>query len=97
MKASKALRARVAVGLLVGKQAGIFVFTVLGVKLGWAEIPKGTTWAQLYGVSLLAGIGFTMSLFIGTLAFSDPLHAIGVRVGVLAGSIASGAAGELSV
>jgi len=85
----------IAAGLLLGKQVGVFGFTWLGLKLGWAERPQGTTWSQLYGVSLLAGIGFTMSLFIGSLAFSDPEHAVGLRVGVLAGSIVSGTAGYL--
>jgi len=87
----------IAAGLLLGKQAGVFGFTWLGVKLGWAERPQGTSWSQLYGVALLAGIGFTMSLFIGALAFSDAQHAVSLRVGVLAGSIVSGAAGYLAL
>ncbi len=83
----------IALGLLVGKQVGVFAFTFIPVKLGWAKRPSGTTWAHLYGASLLAGIGFTMSLFIGTLAFSTAEHAVGVRIGVLSGSIVSGVLG----
>jgi NhaA family Na+:H+ antiporter len=82
-------------GLVVGKQLGIFAMVTLAVRLGFASLPKGTTWAQLWGVSLLCGIGFTMSLFIGTLAFEhgnfDMLRY--VKVGVLVGSLAAGALG----
>ena len=85
----------IAAGLFVGKQLGIMGFVWAGVKLGIARLPDGVTWAQVYGVSLLAGIGFTMSLFIGTLAFSDPEHAAAVRIGVLAGSLLSAATGAL--
>jgi len=85
----------IALGLFVGKQLGIMVFVWAGVKLGIARLPDGVSWLQIYGVSLLAGIGFTMSLFIGTLAFSDPEHAAAVRIGVLAGSILSAIVGAL--
>lgn len=80
-------------GLFVGKQVGVFCFTWLAIKLGWARRPAGTTWAHIYGASLLAGVGFTMSLFIGSLAFSDAEHATAVRLGVLSGSLLSGLAG----
>ncbi len=83
----------IAAGLFIGKQLGIMGFVWAGVKLGVARLPDGTTWLQIYGASLLAGIGFTMSLFIGTLAFSDPEHASAVRIGVLTGSILSALAG----
>lgn len=83
----------IAAGLFIGKQIGIMGFVWAGVKLGIARLPDGVTWMQIYGVSLLAGIGFTMSLFIGTLAFSDPEHAAAVRIGVLAGSLLSALAG----
>ena len=83
----------IAAGLFIGKQIGIVGFVWVGVKLGIARLPEGTTWMQVYGVALLAGIGFTMSLFIGTLAFADPTHAAAVRIGVLAGSILSGLLG----
>ncbi len=83
----------IAAGLFLGKQIGIMSFVWVGVKLGVARLPDGVTWPQIYGVALLAGIGFTMSLFIGTLAFSDPAHTAAVRIGVLAGSLASAIAG----
>ncbi len=83
----------IAAGLFLGKQLGIIAFVWVGVKLGIARLPDGVSWMQIYGVALLAGIGFTMSLFIGTLAFSDPEHAAAVRIGVLAGSIMSGIIG----
>ncbi len=76
-------------GLFVGKQLGIFGSIWLAVKLGVSRLPEGVGWLQIYGVSALAGIGFTMSLFIGTLAFSGPDHAVAVRLGVLAGSVMS--------
>ncbi len=61
--------------------------------LGLAERPAGAAWAQVYGIALLCGIGFTMSLFIGGLAFADPQHETAVKLGVLAGSALSGLAG----
>lgn len=85
----------IALGLFLGKQVGIMSFTWVSVRLGFARLPDGITWLQIYGVSALAGIGFTMSLFIGTLAFTDPEHAAAVRVGVLTGSIASALVGIL--
>ena len=83
----------IAAGLFVGKQLGIVGFVWAGVRLGIARLPDGVTWLQIYGASLLAGIGFTMSLFIGTLAFTDPEHAAAVRIGVLTGSLMSGLLG----
>lgn len=83
----------IAAGLFIGKQIGIVGATWAAVKLGIARIPEGVTWMQIYGVSIIAGIGFTMSLFIGTLAYTDPAHAAGVRIGVLAGSLASAVLG----
>ncbi len=80
-------------GLFLGKQVGILGSIWVAVKLGVSRLPEGVTWLQIYGVSALAGIGFTMSLFIGTLAFSDPDHAAAVRIGVLAGSILSAVLG----
>ena len=79
----------IAAGLFVGKQVGIFSATWLAVKSKIADMPRDATWLQIYGVSVLGGIGFTMSLFIGTLAFPDPTHAADVRIGVLVGSITS--------
>ena len=77
----------VALGLLVGKQIGIFLLAALAIRMGLAKLPEGSNWAQLYGVALLCGIGFTMSLFIGNLAFAGSSHLIDeVKVGVLIGS-----------
>lgn len=59
----------VALGLLPGKQAGGFLLAALAIRTGLARLPEGSNWLQLYGVALLCGIGFTMSLFIGNLAF----------------------------
>ena len=84
----------IALGLFVGKQIGIFGGIWGAVRLGIAKRPGGVTWLQLYGMALVAGIGFTMSLFIGGLAFPGNAALIEeVKIGVLAGSIASGLAG----
>jgi Na+:H+ antiporter, NhaA family len=83
----------VALGLFLGKQLGIFSFTWLAVHLRLCQRPEGATWPQVYGVALLGGIGFTMSLFIGTLAFPAPAYAADVRLGVLAGSLLSAITG----
>lgn len=85
----------IALGLFVGKQLGVFGFSWLAVRSRICELPHGLTWSQTYGVSLLAGIGFTMSLFIGTLAFTDPEYARAVRLGVLSGSLMSAICGYL--
>ncbi|MEL6475793.1 MAG: Na+/H+ antiporter NhaA [Pseudomonadota bacterium] len=82
-------------GLFIGKQIGVFGFAVAAMRLGIAKAPEGASLAQIYGVSLLAGIGFTMSLFIGTLAFSDVEHQNAVRLGVISGSLLSGVLGAL--
>ncbi|PZQ59111.1 MAG: Na+/H+ antiporter NhaA [Phenylobacterium zucineum] len=79
----------VAAGLFFGKQVGVFSAAWLAIRLRIATLPAGSTWLQLYGVSLLCGIGFTMSLFIGLLAFRDPLLQDEVKIGVLVGSLAS--------
>ena len=83
----------IAAGLFLGKQIGIFASTWLTVKLGIGEMPQAASWRQVYGVAVLGGIGFTMSLFIGTLAFPDPSYAVSVRIGVLVGSISSAVLG----
>ncbi len=77
----------IALGLLLGKQIGIFGFGWLAIKTGVASMPEGTGWRQLHALSLLAAIGFTMSLFIGNLAFADPALVDQVKIGVLAGSL----------
>lgn len=85
----------IAVGLFVGKQIGVFASVWIMVKLGLARLPAGCGWLSIYGVSLLAGIGFTMSLFIGTLAFEHGNfeHTVATKVGVLSGSLLSAVAG----
>jgi NhaA family Na+:H+ antiporter len=83
----------IALGLFLGKQVGIFSFAWIAVRLGLCAMPAGITWFQMHGVAVLAGIGFTMSLFIGTLAFDDPANAAAVRFGVLFGSLVSGFVG----
>ncbi len=83
----------IALGLVLGKQIGVFGVTWLMVKLRLAQPPAGANWAQIYGVACLAGIGFTMSLFIGSLSFSDPELMNHVRLGVLLGSLVSGVLG----
>lgn len=87
----------IAAGLFIGKQAGVFIFCWLGIKLGLAELPQRMSWASLYGTAVMCGIGFTMSLFIGTLAFEET----GVnlvfdeRIGIILGSLLSGILGFL--
>ncbi len=85
----------IAFGLFFGKQIGIFGLCWLTVKLKLAHLPKGSSWMQLYGVSLLCGIGFTMSLFIGTLAFEEHglAYQTSVKIGVLIGSLLSACLG----
>lgn len=83
-------------GLFAGKQLGVFGFSWLAIRLGIAELPKGCNWIQFYGVSVLTGIGFTMSLFIGSLAFEDPrMFQYTDKLAILAGSFLSGAVGYL--
>ena len=82
-------------GLLIGKPIGIYGFSRAAIKTGIAQMPAQTSQAQLFGAAVLGGIGFTMSLFIGMLAFSDPVLATELRLGVLTGSILAAAAGYL--
>lgn len=83
----------VALGLFVGKQVGVFGAAALAIKLRLANLPVAASWPQLYGVALLCGIGFTMSLFIGLLAFPNPALQDEVKVGVLVGSLVSALCG----
>ncbi|WP_447652087.1 Na+/H+ antiporter NhaA [Pseudomonas abietaniphila] len=86
----------VALGLFFGKQIGVFLAATLAIRSGLANLPEGSNWMQMYGVALLCGIGFTMSLFIGNLAFPGAPHLIDeVKVGVLMGSILSAIVGVL--
>ena len=89
----------IAVGLFIGKQFGIFIFCWLSVRVGLAKLPEDLGWLSIYGIALLCGVGFTMSLFIGSLAFEET----GVnllfdeRLGIIVGSLVSGACGYLVV
>lgn len=74
-------------GLVVGKMVGVYGATWLAVKSGIAKRPDSASWMQIYGIACLCGIGFTMSLFIGNLAFDDPAYAATIRLGVLTGSV----------
>lgn len=87
----------IALGLFIGKQIGVLSFTWLAVRLRMARLPLHVSWRHIYGVAVLCGIGFTMSLFLGTLAFenNDPMYLIEVRLGVLLGSVLSGVVGAL--
>ena len=77
-------------GLFIGKQVGVFIFSYGSIKLGIAQMPTNSNWVNFYGVGILTGIGFTMSLFIGNLAFVENTQYIdGVKIGVLAGSLLS--------
>ena len=86
----------IAAGLFLGKQLGIFASIWIAVKAGVAHRPRGSTWLQVYGLSALCGIGFTMSLFIGTLAFTEsPMLVEEAKLGVMMGSLLSGLLGYL--
>ncbi|MEM7665645.1 MAG: Na+/H+ antiporter NhaA [Pseudomonadota bacterium] len=83
----------IALGLLIGKQIGIVGFAYVAVKAGIAKLPENVGWRKIHGLSLLAAIGFTMSLFIGNLAFADPAQVDAVKLGVLAGSLVAALSG----
>lgn len=86
----------IAMGLFIGKQLGVYAFSYGAIHLGFADVPAGATRVQCYGVALLCGIGFTMSLFIGALAFPDqPELSDATKIGVLMGSALSALAGFL--
>ena len=83
----------IVLGLFAGKQAGIFAFSWLAVRLGLADLPAGVSWRQLYGTAVLGGIGFTMSLFISSLAFPGTGLEPAAKVGILLGSAVSAIVG----
>jgi NhaA family Na+:H+ antiporter len=87
----------IASGLFVGKQLGVFLLCLMAIRLGMAKLPDGASWGSLYGVAVLSGVGFTMSLFIDTLAFenlpADTVFDFDARLGILLGSLASGVLG----
>jgi NhaA family Na+:H+ antiporter len=83
-------------GLFVGKQVGVFGFSWVAIKMGWASLPKDSNWALLYGVSVLTGIGFTMSLFVDTLAYNDTqIYHYADKLAILLGSFLSAIVGYL--
>ena len=80
----------IVLGLFVGKQLGVFVFSYISIKLKVAQMPNNSNWYNFYGVGILTGIGFTMSLFVGNLAFAENMQYMdGVKIGVLTGSLLS--------
>ena len=84
----------IVLGLFVGKQLGVFIFSYISIKLKIAQMPSNTSWYNFYGVGILTGIGFTMSLFVGNLAFAENIQYMdGVKIGVLTGSLLSTLAG----
>ncbi len=87
----------IALGLFVGKQLGVFGLCWLGIRLGIARLPQRVNWSQLYGVAILCGVGFTMSLFIGSLAFEDAAspYLYQDRLGIISGSLLSAVVGYL--
>jgi NhaA family Na+:H+ antiporter len=85
------------VGLVVGKMVGITIFTWLAVAVGGAERPDGVSWSQIYGGACLAGIGFTMSMFVTQLAFTTPSHLAEAKVGILAASLAAATLGAIAL
>jgi NhaA family Na+:H+ antiporter len=87
----------IALGLFLGKQLGVFTFLWLGIRLGVSDMPKGMSWISLYGLACLCGIGFTMSLFIGSLAFDQTVKQLvfDERLGIIVGSLLSGLSGML--
>jgi NhaA family Na+:H+ antiporter len=98
---SELLTSRIAwgilLGLVVGKPLGIIGFARLAVRSGFAHVPNGVTWRQLSAVGILAGIGFTVSIFISSLAFGDPSHLLEAKTGVLAASLLAGVLGYLAL
>jgi len=80
-------------GLVLGKQVGVLGFSWISIKSGWADLPDGVTWPQIWGASCLAGVGFTMSLFIAELAFDDPIQLGKAKLGILEASLVAGAIG----
>jgi NhaA family Na+:H+ antiporter len=85
----------VALGLLIGKALGVTVVAWLVVKVGIASLPTGVTWTQVTGAGLLAGIGFTVALFIAQLAFADPVMVEEAKIGILAASLVAGIGGYI--
>jgi NhaA family Na+:H+ antiporter len=89
--------AGIALGLVLGKPLGIVLAAFIAVRLGITALPEGVNWGQMIGLGFLAGIGFTMSLFIGVLAFADEGTVNLVRLGVLAGSVTAALMGAATL
>lgn len=90
---ASAITVGVIVGLVLGKQVGVTLFSWIAVEMGWADLPGDVNWTQLYGVAWLTGIGFTMSLFIANLAFADQMLLDSAKIGILLASTISGLGG----
>ena len=85
-----------ALSLFLGKSIGVLLFSFIGLKLKIASLPEGVSFGQIAGISILAGVGFTMSMFIANLAFSDASMLMdSAKIGILAGSLVSGVAGYM--
>jgi NhaA family Na+:H+ antiporter len=93
--ATPAIALGVAMGLVVGKIVGISLFTFVAVRSGMGNLPKGTGWNHIIGLSAVAGIGFTVSLFVAGLAFVDPHQVELAKVGIFIGSFISGVLGAV--
>ena len=91
--ATSAVASGVAIGLLVGKTVGVTLFAWIAVKIGWGVLPRNTTWLHIFGTAILAGIGFTVALFIAELAYTDPGLTDLAKIGIFIGSIAAGLIG----
>jgi NhaA family Na+:H+ antiporter len=83
----------IVLGLVLGKQIGVTGFSWIAIKSGWADLPDGVRWPHIWGASCLAGVGFTMSLFITELAFDDPNYVGKAKLGILVASLISGILG----
>jgi NhaA family Na+:H+ antiporter len=83
----------VILGLVVGKPVGVVLFSWIALRTGRCALPDGVTWGQILGAGLLAGIGFTMSLFVSELAFGDPALVSGAKIGILIASLTAGVIG----
>ncbi len=80
-------------GLLIGKPLGVFLFSWISVKLGWCALPSQSNWKHLFGLGILAGIGFTMSIFIALLSFDKPAFQTEAKFAVLVASLMAGLIG----
>ena len=82
-------------GLFFGKQIGVFLTTFLLIKLGYARLPSGSNWIQMYGIAVLTGIGFTMAMFINFLAFDSDTYVSQAKIGILIASFMSAVFGYI--